>query len=70
MKHDYVIEVAASYKSPKTGRICQSVQDWIAYITKPDGTVEVIAGWSSQTQAFCIANQYVLKQLQRVTQEA
>lgn len=61
----YNIEVAASYKSPRTGRICKSVQDWIAYITKPDGTVEVIAGWSTKTQAWRIASEYVLKQLKK-----
>ena len=66
----YRIEVMGSCKSPRTGRICKSVQDWIAYITKPDGTVEVIGGWPSKKQAFRIANEYVLKQLKRETQEA
>jgi hypothetical protein len=66
----YSIEVAPSYKSSRTGRICKSVQDWIAYITKPDGTVEVMAGWATRKQAWRIANEYVLKQLQRSNQEA
>ena len=61
----YNIEVVASYKSPKTGRICKSVQDWIAYITKPDGTVEVIAGWATKNQAWRIASEYVLRQLKK-----
>lgn len=63
----YSVEVIPSYKSSKTGRICKSVQDWIAYITKPDGTVEVIAGWATKTQAWRIANEYILKQIQRET---
>lgn len=63
----YSVEVMASYISPKTKRYCQSPQDWIAYVTRPDGKIITMAGWSTKTQAFRIANEYILK---HSTQEA
>ena len=67
--HGYTIDVMADHKSPRTGRICKTVQDWIAYVTKPDGSVEAIPGWSSKKQAIRIATEYILGQVQRNNQE-
>ena len=61
---DYKIEVMASHISPKTKRFCKRPQDWIAYVTHPDGKVVSMAGWATKTQAWRIAGEYVLKRKQ------